>query len=252
MKYWVIGVTLLAALSTWLLQQTAVAADGMLKIPAGSEKLMASLKRHAPSLPIESVYGAEVPGFFGVELKNNTILYGSADGKFVYYGGDLYEMGAGLVNVTENRRAGKRKRLMDAVPVEDMVVFSPSSPARAYVSIFTDVDCGYCRKLHQEIADYNALGIEVRYLAYPRAGLGTPTAAKIISAWCAEDRNAAMTALKAGQTVPMANCDNPVASQYELGQEVGVHGTPAIVTSDGRMLPGYMPAKALAAEIGLK
>ena len=254
MKYLAFSVALLAALTAWIIQQPAAADDaptGAPGVPAGSEKLMAALERYAPRLPVADVYRAELPGFFGVELNNGMVLYGSADGRFFYYGGDLYEMGAGLVNLTENRRAGKRKRLLDAEPVEDMVVFSPAGATRAYVNIFTDVDCGYCRKLHQEMADYNALGIEVRYLAYPRAGLGTPTAAKIISAWCADDRNAAMTALKAGQAVPMASCDNPVARQYELGQQVGVSGTPAIVTADGRMLPGYMPASALAEELGL-
>ncbi len=261
MKYWALGVAVVLAFTAWIVQQPAVAADEAdanvanpttLEIPKGSEKLMAMLQQAAPTLPIDSVFPAEIPGFYGVELTNSTVLYGSADGRFFYYGGDLYETGSGLVNWTEIRRSGKRKRLMDAVPVGDLVVFSPTGPARTYVNIFTDVDCGYCRKLHQEMADYNALGIEVRYLAYPRAGLGTPTAAKIISAWCADDRNAAMTALKAGQPIPMVECENPVANQYELGRQVGVGGTPAIVTADGRLLPGYLPPAALAAEIGLE
>ena len=97
----------------------------------------------------------------------------------------------------------------------------------------------------------NDLGIEVRYLAYPRSGLGTPSHAKIVSAWCAENPNEAMTALKSGLTIPMLDCDNPVAGQYDLGQQIGVTGTPDIVTADGRLLPGYMPAAALAEAIGL-
>ncbi len=225
---------------------TAIAAA-----PAGSERLLGALNKHAPNLPIEDVYEAPLPGFIAVELAGGNVLYGSADGRYFYFGGDLYEMGAELVNLTEGRRATKRKRLLDAVPMEEMVVFSPAGTTRTHVSVFTDIDCGYCRKLHQEVAEINALGIEVRYLAYPRAGMGTPSAAKIITAWCADDRNDAMTALKAGEQVPMASCSNPVANQIELGRQVGVSGTPAIVTADGRLLPGYMPAQDLAEAIGL-
>ena len=158
----------------------------------------------------------------------------------------------GLVNLAENRRAKKRKALLDELAPEDMVVFSPSGETRTYVHVFTDVDCGYCRKLHQEMADINALGIEVRYLAYPRAGIGTPSHDKLVSAWCADNPNQAMTALKNGLTIPPAMCDNPTASQYELGQQVGVTGTPAIITADGRVLPGYMPAARLAGALGLQ
>ncbi len=223
----------------------------MAATPSGSERLLGALSKHAPNLPIEDVYEAPLPGFYAVELAGGNVLYGSADGQYFYFGGDLYEMGTELVNLTEGRRALKRKRLLDAVPMEEMVVFSPTGTTRTHVSVFTDIDCGYCRKLHQEVDQINALGIEVRYLAYPRAGMGTPSAEKIITAWCADNRNDAMTALKAGQQVPMASCSNPVANQIELGRQVGVSGTPAIVTADGRLLPGYMPAQDLAEAIGL-
>ena len=122
---------------------------------------------------------------------------------------------------------------------------------KTHINVFTDVDCGYCRKLHQEIADINKLGIEVRYLAYPRQGLGTETHRRIASAWCADNPNEALTTLKQGGQIPNKQCDNPIAGQYELGQQVGVTGTPAIVTADGRLLPGYMPAPKLAEALGL-
>ena len=125
-------------------------------------------------------------------------------------------------------------------------MFSPGPNPVASVLVFTDTDCGYCRKLHQEMADYNALGIEVRYVAYPRAGLGSPTYERMVSAWCAAEPLAALTRLKNGDSIPSKTCVNPVADQYELGQQIGLSGTPTIVLADGRMLPGYTPAAQLA------
>ena len=218
--------------------------------PAGSQKLVNTLKVQIPNLPIETVLQTPVPNLYAVHLTGGQVLYGTADGTHMI-AGDMYALAGGVVNLAEQGRAVRRKALMDAVPREDMVVFSPKGETKTHVSVFTDVDCGYCRKLHQEMADINALGIEVRYLAYPRAGFGTPTYAKIVSAWCADEKNEAMTALKAGLSIPNAECDNPVQEQYQLGQEVGVTGTPAIVTADGRLLPGYMPADRLAEAIGL-
>ena len=241
------AVQIAAVLSLCVLAGTMKAADVG---PAGSEKLMQQLQRALPDLPIESVTATPLANFYAIELHGGQTLYGSADGKFLF-SGDMYQLGDQVVNLAEQRRMVKRQQLMDAEPLDNMVVFSPAGETKAHISVFTDPDCGYCRKLHQEMADINALGIEVRYLAYPRAGLGTPTHAKIVSAWCAENPNEAITALKSGLNIPMSDCDNPIAGQYELGQKVGVTGTPAIVTSDGRLLPGYMPAAQLAEAIGL-
>ena len=232
-----------------LLTEKALAED--VAAPEGSEKLVAALRANLANLPIEGVHTTPVPGIFGVELAGGQVLYGSEDGQF-FIAGDMYQMGQGITNLAENRRAVKRKAIIDDIPKEDLVVFSPSGETKTHVTVFTDVDCGYCRKLHQEMADINALGIEVRYMAYPRQGLNTPTYDKIVSAWCADDPNKAMTALKAGRNIPPATCDHPVADQYRIGQEVGVTGTPAIVTEAGTLLPGYVPAAELAVRIGLE
>lgn len=233
-----------------LLAMGAVAEDS---VPPGSEKLMSELRKVIPDLPVEDVTVTPMSGFYAIDLYGGQTLYGSADGRYLF-SGDMYELSAGngVVNIAEGRRVVKRRQLIDAEPLENMVVFSPAGETRAHVTVFTDVDCGYCRKLHQEMADINALGIEVRYVGYPRAGLGTPTHAKIVSAWCAKNPNEAITALKSGLTIPTTDCDNPIAGQFELGQKIGVTGTPAIVTADGRLLPGYMPAAALAEAIGLQ
>lgn len=219
--------------------------------PEGSQKLVEALRANMPNLPIESIHTTPVPGVYGIELSGGQVLYGSKDGQY-FIAGDMYEIGEGITNLAENRRALKRKAIIDDIPQEDFVVFSPSGPTKTHVTVFTDVDCGYCRKLHQEMADINALGIEVRYMAYPRQGLNTPTYDKIVSAWCADDPNEAITALKAGQNIPPATCDHPVADQFRIGQQVGVTGTPAIVTESGTLLPGYVPAAELAIRIGLE
>ena len=156
-----------------------------------------------------------------------------------------------LVNLAEAGRTAKRQALMAQVTAEEMVVFSPEGTTKASISVFTDVDCGYCQKLHLEVPKLNEMGIEVRYLAYPRAGVGSQSYQKIVSAWCSADRNTAITRLKARQTIPTLTCSNPVASQLDLGREVGVTGTPAIVLEDGRLLPGYMPAEQLAEALGI-
>ncbi len=231
---------------TWS-QVASTASD----VPAGAEALVTKLKAIRPDLPIDAVHETPVAGIYGLELPDGTVLYGTADGKHLI-AGDMYALGDDLVNLTESRRAVHRRALIDDMPLDDMVVFSPAARPKTSIYVFTDVDCGYCRKLHQEMADINALGIEVRYLAYPRAGVGSDSYRKIVSAWCAEDRRTALTDLKAGRTIPSKSCANPVAAQFDLGRQVGITGTPAIITEDGRLYPGYMPAAQLAATLGVQ
>jgi len=216
-----------------------------------ADKLVQRLKALRPDIPIENVASSPIPGIYALELAGGTVFYGTADGRYLF-AGDLYHLGDDeLTNLAEAGRAEKRRELMDDVSRDDMVVFSPAGARKAAITVFTDVDCGYCQKLHQEVPQLNEMGIEVRYLAYPRAGVGSSSYQKIVSAWCADDPNTALTRLKARQPVPDATCPNPVADQLELGRAMGVSGTPAIVLEDGTMLPGYMPAEALAAEMGL-
>jgi len=217
----------------------------------GGQALVSKLQALRPDIPIERVSPSPLPGIYQLELAGGTVFYGTEDGRYLF-AGDLYELGDDdLVNLAEQGRVEKRQVLMASVDVQDMIVFSPSGERNAVISVFTDVDCGYCQKLHQEVPKLNELGVEVRYLAYPRAGVGSRSYQKIVSAWCAEDKNSAITALKSGQTIPDIDCSNPVSEQYELGHELGVSGTPAIVLEDGRLLPGYMPADQLAQAIGI-
>jgi thiol:disulfide interchange protein DsbC len=239
------------AAAVWLPQSATVAHAQDSSAAAEAAALVAKLKALRPDIPIEAVRKSPLPDIYALELTGGTVFYGTKDGRYLF-AGDLYELGeTDLVNLADIGRAEKRRALMDSVAVSDMVVFPASGETKAVINVFTDVDCGYCRKLHQEVADLNDFGIEVRYLAYPRAGVGSPSYTKIVSAWCAADPNAALTQLKAGNDIPPKSCDNPVAAQFALGQEIGVTGTPAIVLEDGRLIPGYAPAAELAANIGL-
>ncbi len=247
----------LAAAAIALTLPRAIAGDDEAASPVAggaareADKLVTRLKALRPDIPIENVKASPIPGIYALELAGGTVFYGTEDGRYLF-AGDLYELGdEELVNLAEVGRAELRHELLAGVPRSEMIVFSPQGDTRAAINVFTDVDCGFCQKLHQEVPKLNEMGIEVRYLAYPRAGVGSESYRKIVSAWCAKDPNTALTRLKARQSIPDASCPNPVAEQLELGRQMGVSGTPAIVLQDGTMLPGYMPAERLAEVVGI-
>lgn len=218
---------------------------------AGGELLAERFSALRPNVTIKSVTATPVPGIYALELGGGDVLYGTEDGRYLF-NGDLYELGEHeIVNLAEIRRIQNRKTIMANVPSSEMVIFTTEGDPKAFISVFTDVDCTYCRKLHLEVPRLNELGVEVRYLAYPRAGIGSRSYDKIVSAWCSDDPQLAITQLKAGQTIADATCQNPVAAQFELGSEVGVTGTPAIVLEDGRLLPGYLSAEDLVEQLGI-
>ncbi len=220
------------------------------ELPAEEEAVRARLVEALPGMPVSAVRPSPLPGLYSVEMEDGSVLYADAGVSHVI-AGDMYALTeAGPVNLAEVRRQQRRQELLAAVDLSDMIVFAPKE-TKAVVSVFTDVDCGYCRKLHQErdeLADY---GIEVRYLAYPRAGPESKTYENMVSAWCASDRQRAITRLKQGESVLPKACENPVAEQYRLGALVGVTGTPTLVTPTGELIPGYMPAADLAKRLGV-
>jgi thiol:disulfide interchange protein DsbC len=188
-----------------------------------------------------------VPGVY--ELARGTdIAYVSADGKYALVG-DLYEMSSN-VNLTENARRTERVKLMATVPDSETVVFSPKDP-KYTISVFTDVDCGYCRKLHSQIADYNKLGIKVRYLLFPRTGPNSESWEKAEQVACSKNPGDSLTRAKRDEPLaaPKHCPSSHVAEQYELGKEVGIRGTPAIILASGEMLPGYLSPQALAGHL---
>lgn len=173
--------------------------------------------------------------------------YVTADGRYLLQG-DLVDLDAN-VNLTEKRRNAARAAAIAKVDEKDMIIFSPEK-VKYTITVFTDVDCAYCRKLHLEMDELNALGLRVRYVFYPRMGPDTASWKKAERVWCAEDRNAALTAAKADQPFDSKPCGpTPVMQQWKLGHIVGLRGTPAIVTEQGDMIAGYLPAAELAERV---
>lgn len=190
--------------------------------------------------PIDDVYRVEVSGSYA---------YAYVDGDFVLFG-DLYNTKK-RVSLGESAKNERMARLINEVPESKMIVFGPDKPKRV-ITVFTDIDCGYCRKLHNEVPDLNDAGIQVRYLAFPRSGVGGASYNKYVSVWCSENQQSALTAAKAGEsTSGGTKCDNPIAESYKLGQKVGVRGTPTIIFDDGTVTPGYLPSSALISQLGL-
>ncbi len=209
------------------------------------------LTRVLPDYEINSIHETPVPGVYEV-LLDSELVYVSGDGRYMFQGRlidlkdrkDLTETSPRLLEARK-RQARERVAALEAMGEDTMVIFSPEHPKHT-ISVFTDIDCGYCRKLHREIQSYLDEGIRVRYLFYPRAGAGSPSYDKAVSVWCADDRNQAMTDAKAGKTIEKRKCANPVLAHMNLGHEFGVSGTPTIVLEDGTLVPGYMPAKRLS------
>jgi thiol:disulfide interchange protein DsbC len=211
---------------------------------------VAKLKALRPELQIEAATAAQIPGMITIELSGGALLYMTSDGRYLI-AGDLYEVGDSLVNLAEKGRDAKRKELLAGVSIKDMAVFPAQGERKAVITVFTDVDCTYCRKLHLEVPRMNQMGVEVRYLAYPRTGLDSPGYAKMVTAWCSSNRGDAITRMKRGEELPAKTCVNPVAKEYELGHLVGLTGTPAIILEDGRMLAGYVSADELGEVLGI-
>lgn len=218
---------------------------------AGEAEIKSTLAKALPSLVIESVEKSEIPGLYMVTSVNQQVLFTNEDGSY-FLTGEMWGAGTGkLVNLSEQRRGKDRLKYMSSIKDGDKITYPAKGETKAKITVFTDIDCGYCRKLHREIPEMNELGIEVSYMAYPRAGIGSGSYKKIVSAWCAEDPAQAMTDAKMGKTIPEKTCDNPVSDQFALGAKLGVNGTPAILLEDGTLVPGYLPAKQLAANIGV-
>jgi len=176
------------------------------------------------------------------------VSYLTADGRY-FLDGNVYDMNT-RQNLTEEHRARARVALINAIPESQMLVFSPKNPQYT-ITVFTDVDCQYCRKLHSQIAEINKLGVRVRYLFFPRSGPNTESWHKAEAVWCSADRNEALTKAKAGGAVDTTKTcgPTPIGQEYALGQSIGVHGTPAIVTENGSYINGYLPPRDLLEEI---
>jgi thiol:disulfide interchange protein DsbC len=205
------------------------------------------LKRLPAGAKLEDLKLSPIPGIYEF-TQGADVSYLTADGRY-FLDGSLYDMDS-RENLTEAVRMRARLAMVGAVPESEMVIFGPKNPLYT-ITVFTDVDCAYCRKLHSEIAELNHLGVRVRYLFYPRSGPNTDSWKKAEVVWCSPDRNAAFTRAKTGAALDITKtCEaTPVAREYALGQSIGVRGTPAILTENGDYIEGYMPPRELVEQI---
>jgi thiol:disulfide interchange protein DsbC len=219
-----------------LVCQGAVAGEDAVKL-----RITNKLKSMMPKVAITAIKPAPVKGLYEVEMGSN-IVYISEDARFVVVG-DIRDIDQNR-NLTEERRGQARLSALKSVKPEQVVEFAPAK-TKHLMYVFTDIDCGYCRKFHQEVGALNEAGIAVRYLAFPRAGIDSDSYKKAVSVWCAKDSKTALTDAKSGKDIPPATCENPVKQQYELGQALGVKGTPTIILDSGQEIGGYVPANQL-------
>jgi thiol:disulfide interchange protein DsbC len=193
-------------------------------------------------MSVKNIKESQVEGLFVVDIGDLQPIYASKDGNFFLYG-EMYSIENGtLLNTTKQEINLNRKAVLDSeLSEEDFITFAADNEKHV-VTVFTDVDCGYCRKFHGEIEDFNAQGITVNYVAFPRSGLESDSYNKIVSAWCSRDPKGTLTALKQGLDPELKLCqDHPVEDHFLLGQRIGITGTPAIISSSGDLLPGYLP-----------
>jgi thiol:disulfide interchange protein DsbC len=230
----------------WLLGLVAACAIGSM-VPAHAEQstpvdARVEIAKKIPGARADDLRSTPIPGVY--EYTHGTeIVYVTADGKYAI-SGDLYDLKSNE-NLTEAHRREVRLKLLATFPEDQMLIFSPKDP-KYTVTVFTDVDCAYCRKLHSQIAEYNRLGVRIRYMLYPRTGPNTVAWTKAEQVWCSPDRNDALTRAKLGQELKTKACpNNPVASSYAMGKDFSLQGTPSIVLADGEMLDGYLPPDVL-------
>ncbi len=233
---------LITTLVTCLLMTTMNAGASEAKSFDAVETQIRTLVPNAKTIAISE---SPIEGILQVQI-NSDIVYVTADGQYLLQG-QIMDIDT-KDNITDQAKSGIRQSLLTDVNLDEQITFSPKEP-KYDLLVFTDIDCGYCRKLHNQMAGYNEQGIAIHYMAFPRAGIGSDSYDKFVSVWCSDDQKEALTLAKNGTDPMPQKCPNPIADQYELGREVGVTGTPALVTSDGTLIPGYMPPEQLRARL---
>ena len=200
-----------------------------------------------PRQTVSEVKLSPMEGVYEIALSGRT-MYATSNGSYLLLG-DVYDTDR-KVSLGEEKKQEQAIKIVNDMPEEEMIVFAPEKTKRS-MTVFTDVDCGYCRKLHKEVPQLVDAGVEVRYLWFPRAGIGSESYDKAVSVWCADDQQQAMNDAKNNNKVVDKTCENPVAAQYEAGQKVGVRGTPTLVLDDGTIIGGYLPKEKLLTRLGI-
>jgi thiol:disulfide interchange protein DsbC len=229
---------LLAVLLTSFMTITASAGDEQ---EQAFDAVEAKIRTLVPNAKTIAISETPIEDLLQVQI-NSDIVYVTANGEYLVQG-QIMNIDT-RANLTDQAKSGIRLDLLTDLKQDEQITFAPEQ-TKYDLLVFTDIDCGYCRKLHNQMAEYNQEGIAIHYMAFPRAGIGSDSYDKFVSVWCADDQKEALTLAKNGTDPVPAKCPNPIADQYELGREVGVTGTPALVTTDGTLIPGYMPPAQL-------
>lgn len=235
-----IGVLLSGALV--LLAEATPAQD----VSAELQKVRETVATKFEGIEEDDVFESEVDGWYTVR-RGAIVAYISADGRYLLQG-DLIDL-ENSVNLSEADRNESRVKMLSRMSDEQLIIFKPEN-VKHKIAVFTDIDCTYCRRLHSQIDEYMAEGIEVHYFLYPRSGPASPSWNKAEQVWCADDQNSALTLAKLDQSFDSESCDASIINaHYEMGQDVGLRGTPAIVLEDGTLFSGYLPPKQLTEAI---
>ena len=226
----------------------AAGASGAASPAAGTAeaRAVAAIAKLNPDVKVEHVSASPLPGFTQA-IAAGQVIYVSNDGRYLVLagtGGAVLDLERSR-NLSEEAMGAMRVELLSKIPDSERVIFAPANPVHT-VTVFTDVECGYCRRMHQEIDEYNAQGIAIEYLAFPRMGPGSENFENMVKVWCSGDRRQALTQAKAtGRATGSAGCKNTVRQQYDIGQRAGLTGTPMILSEEGVQLGGYVPPAKL-------
>lgn len=219
----------------------AVAFAGVALAASDMAAVKKQLEANMPDIKIETVNATPVPGLFEVTVEGQ-LIYLTADGRYMVHG-DIYDRQT-TVNLSDAARGKVRLKVLNTIPDSQTIVFGPKKAAHT-LTIFTDSSCGFCRKLHQEVPELNKQGVKVRYMLFPRAGPGTANFRELQSVWCADNQQDAMNKVKAGQSVPPKVCKDPIEQHMDIAQNLGLTGTPYMLTETGAVINGYRPAAQL-------
>lgn len=228
------------------------------KAKSDEEAIKASIMKLLPNAKIKEISASKIDGIYELVV-NNEVIYASKDGKYVLYG-DLIRLEGKQANLTEEKRTSLRVEIVDELTEESMVVYAPKGKTKHTITVFTDVDCPYCVKLHQDYVlakDKNnpkqsvldKHGLKLRYVAFPRAGMGSDTYRKMAAIWCADDKGKAMSQVKSGKTISNNKCKHPIDKHMAAVRALSLRGTPAIMLEDGTLIPGYKPLDDLVKQI---
>ena len=231
-----------------------LASSSVLAADLSADQIKQKFESVDAGIHVSSVDDAAVKGFYEVVFDSGEIVYASGDGEHFFAGPLLAFTDNGrMVNLTEQKMSSVRSKAIAQVPASERIIYPAKGEMKARLQVFTDVDCPYCHKLHQEVPKLNEMGIQVEYLAFPRMGMNSDTARKMSAIWCApaKQRNELFDEAIRGKALKPVDCDNPMEKEMNLGRQLGVNGTPALVLEDGTMVPGYMPAERIQKMLNL-